>query len=141
LKEEGNSLGKIRNIMLIKYVISVITHEMRKIIQKFQKTRNYEDQKRVSRPPKFCLHSKRIRRRICLKNMRLSLTTIAGLYNTMSQDRMSKSTVYKILVKYGLCSHRTANKLFMTDRQRKKRVDKRRFVLSGFQCRMHVSYA
>ena len=41
----------------------------------------------------------------------------------MSEDRMSKITVNRILLKYGLRSHRIVNKTFLTDRQRKKRMN------------------
>jgi len=117
LKEEGKSLRKIRNIMLIRHGINVTIQGIRKIILKFQKTSNYEDHKQVGRPPNFSLRSKRIIRRICLKNGRLLLKNITGSYNAMSKDRMSKITVNRILLKYGLRSHRTVNKYFLIDMQ------------------------
>jgi len=41
LKEEGKSLRKIRNVMLIRHGISVTIQGIRKIILKFQETSNY----------------------------------------------------------------------------------------------------
>ena len=103
--------------------IRVTIQHVRKNILKFQRTGNYKDHKRAGMANNFYLRSKRIIRRICLKNSRLSLTNIAGSYKTMSEDRMSKSTVNRIFLKYGLRSSRYVNKPFLTDRQQKKKMN------------------
>ena len=41
----------------------------------------------------------------------------------MSVDRISRCTVNRVLLKYGLRSHRHVNKPFLTNRQRKKRIE------------------
>jgi len=147
LKEEGISLRKIRNIMLVRHGVDVTIEGIRKIFLEFKNTGKYEDQKRSWRPHKLNLRSKRCIRRICLKNRRLSLSNIAGTFNMMSEGRISTYAVNRILLKYGLRSHRPVNKPFLTDRQRKngmgqktKIVDNRRLVPSCFQRRMHISH-
>ena len=111
------SLRKIRNIMLVRHGVDVAIQGIRKIFLKFRNNGKYEDQKRSGRPANLNLRSKRCIRRICLKNRRLSLSNIAGMFNMMSGDRISRCTVNRILLKYGLRSHKPVNKPFLTDRQ------------------------
>jgi transposase len=123
LKKEGHTTGSIKEIMESRHGINVSKRGIQKIIQKYNAYHLYEDRKRSGRPRKISNRSQRIIRRMCLKNRAISLNKIASCFNIEGSLHVSRDTVSRILMKYGLRSHRPTRKPFITTKQRMKRIE------------------
>jgi transposase len=123
LMNEGHSTGRIQEIMKVRHGIIVSKRGIQKIVHKFKTLGTYEDKKRSGRPSKLPKRSERIIRRICLKNRRMSISKITGAFNAAGMIHASRSTVNRILIKYGLKSHYAVCKPLLNGKQRKRRVE------------------
>ena len=73
-----------------------------KIIKRYDTTGLYEDKKRSGRQVKLYERSWRIIRRMSLRNRTMSLRKITSNFNIQRTKHISRDTVSKILIKYGL---------------------------------------
>lgn len=127
LMKEGYATGSIKEIMKSRHGVEVSKRGIQKIIKKFKTSGLYEDKKRSGRPPKLSKRSERIIRRTCLKNRTMSLNNITKCFNIQHSPIVSRHTVNRILVKYGLRSHRAVRKPFLNQKQRKRRMEWARY--------------
>ena len=123
LKKEGHSVGEIKQIMMERYDRVISKRGIQKHLKKFETIGIYEDKYRSGRPLRLSARSERRIRRISILNRDMSLRAIMGIYNRDTHDNISRSTINRILIKYGLKSRVAVNKPFLTFKQRKRRVD------------------
>jgi transposase len=123
LKKEGYTTASIKEIMLSRHEINVSKRGIQKIIKKYDTTGLYEDKKRSGRPDKLSERSRRIIRLMSLRNRALSVRSITSNFNIQGTEHVSRDTVSKILIKYGLRSYRPSRKPFITLKQRRGRIE------------------
>ena len=89
---------------------------------KYLKTVEVKDQPRGGRPHKLSARSERVIKRISRLNNDISTLNITRIFNSSSSIAISKSTVERILQKYGIRAFKAVNKPFLTAKQRQRRM-------------------
>ena len=84
--------------MQSRYEIIVSKSGIQKILKKCDTTGLYEDKKRSGRPIKLSERSRRIIRRMSLRNRTVSVRSITSNFNIQRTEHISRDTISKILI-------------------------------------------
>jgi transposase len=123
LKRQGRSVAEIKNIMESLYHTTISKRGIQKLLKKYAVTGSYEDIQRSGRPHKLSERSKRLIRRTSLSNRFFTTKEVMVKCCEDYNVQISRSTVKRILNKYGLKSHIAVTKPFLNYKQRRRRIE------------------
>ena len=95
LNKEGYTTASIKQIMQSRHEIIVFNRGIQKIIKKYDTIGLYEYKKRSGRPVKLSERSRRIIRRMSLKNRTMSVRSITSNLNIQRTKHILRDTVSK----------------------------------------------
>lgn len=122
LKNEGSTWNQIKVELFTRYNRNISKRGMQKIWAKYLKTGEVKDQPRGGRPHKLSARSERVIKRISRLNNDISTLNITRIFNSSSSIAISKSTVERILQKYGIRAFKAVKKHFLAAKQRQRRM-------------------
>jgi len=122
LKRCGKTWKEIHSELQNTYSTNNSKRGMQKIWQKFLKTNDTKDLARIGRPRKLSVRSERLLKRISSGNKCLSVQQVTRNFISCCCTSISRSTVRRILKKYGIRGYRCVRKPFLTILQRRKRM-------------------
>ena len=88
--------------------------------KRFKDTGSVADRSRSGRRKKCSARDERVVRRLALANRALSLRRLAGVASTSLTHRLSRDSIRRILLRYGLRRRISARVPFLNKNQRKK---------------------
>ena len=123
LRNNGKSWSEIASELHEKYGKTVTKRGMQYLWKKYVETGSVQDKIRIGRPHIVSPQAVRAIKRICQRNRLLSIDKITSTYNNYAFQRVSASTVHKILKKYGFKSYSAIQKPYLKLNQRIKRIE------------------
>ena len=142
LRDIGKTWTDIISIMKNEYHVNITKNGCQKLYKKYKERGHIQSLQKQGRPLKIDKRDQRVIRRTCMANRHLTANQLAAEFNSSSEIKVSRATVNRILLKYGLKSCVPKRKPLLNHRQRQARYEwAKRFAHWDSQHWMRVCFS
>jgi len=119
LKDDGKTWAEVLDIMKNKYDCIISKRACQNLVKKHKETGSIKDLPKSGRPRKLDVRTERVIRRICIKNR----TWTSNQIRATVAANVSRMTINRILLKYGLKYRIAKKKPLLNPKQRRARYE------------------